>query len=625
LATVVASSAATPWPGGFDSCEIVIGHLTLSCAGTSSPAADSPVMKNKLITGCFATLLCTLLLVCSALAQSQQPLAPRASPQVLADNGSSVAPPEDDALTGLVEIEGRPILTVYETLGTHTPAQRAADIEKRIISIARDGSLSPDSVSVLQRESYSWIVVANQTILAVTDEDAKMSGKPRSKLATEYANNIREVIQDYRREHSWKIILRGVLKTTLATTVLVALLWLIGRIRRVVSDRIQRQIRRSASLEKKSAWHVSVAYLGPITLGIGAIIRWIVILALFQAYLTVALGFFSSTREISQTLTQWVTSQLGSLGQAAVDYVPNVFVLAVIVLVTNYAIHLTQLIFGEIEKGELRISGFYSDWAEPTEKLVRMLLIVLALIVAFPYIPGAKTPAFQGISIFLGLLLSLGSSSAVANAIAGVILIYMRSFLVGDWVQIGDTVGEVIEKNLLVTRILTPKDEIITIPNSTVMSGSVKNYSIEAKKAGVIFYTTVTIGYDAPWRTVHELLVKAALATNHVRPQPTPFVLQRGLDDFYVAYELNAYTDVPREMLNILSELRQNIQDNFNDAGMEICSPHFASVRDGNVIAIPRQYVGADYNAPGFRVKPVNGNEGTDLQVDHIKASKPDH
>jgi small-conductance mechanosensitive channel len=290
-----------------------------------------------------------------------------------------------------------------------------------------------------------------------------------------------------------------------------------------------------------------------------------------------------------------------------VDYLPNLLVLAVIVLITNYAIRLLRLIFGEIGKGELKIGGFYPDWAEPTEKLVRMLVLVLALIVAFPYLPGAKSPAFQGISIFLGLLLSLGSSSAVANAIAGIILTYMRSFLVGDWVQIGDTTGEVTEKTLLVTRILTPKAEIITIPNATVMSGSVKNYSVEAKK-GVIFHTQVTIGYDAAWRRVHQLLVDAALSTEHVVRQPPPFVLQNALNDFYVVYELNAYTDVPRLMLNIYSELHQNIQDKFNEAGVEICSPHFSSLRDGNTIAIPEQYIPADYQAPAFRTKPVEAN-----------------
>jgi small-conductance mechanosensitive channel len=260
------------------------------------------------------------------------------------------------------------------------------------------------------------------------------------------------------------------------------------------------------------------------------------------------------------------------------------------------------LVFAQIKHGDLKIRGFYVDWAEPTEKLVRMLVIVLALVVAFPYLPGAKSPAFQGISIFLGVLLSLGSSSAVANALAGIILTYMRSFLVGDWVQIGDTTGEVTEKTLLVTRILTPKAEIITIPNATVMSGSVKNYSVEARKSGVIFHTNVTIGYDAPWRTVHRLLIDAAGATQHVLRQPTPFVLQNRLDDFYVSYELNAFTDVPSQMLNIYSDLHQNIQDKFNEAGVEICSPHFSSLRDGNSIAIPEQYVEPGYRAPSFQV-----------------------
>ena len=291
-------------------------------------------------------------------------------------------------------------------------------------------------------------------------------------------------------------------------------------------------------------------------------------------------------------------------------YLPNLIVVAIIGLLTYYLSRLIRFVFGHIKQGDLKIRGFYSDWAEPTEKLVRMLVIVLALVVAFPYLPGAKSPAFQGISIFLGVLLSLGSSSAVANALAGIILTYMRSFLVGDWVQIGDTIGEVTEKTLLVTRVLTPKAEIITIPNATVMSGSVKNYSVEARKSGVIFHTSVTIGYDAPWRTVHRLLIDAAAATQHVLQQPDPFVLQNRLDDFYVSYELNAYTDAPSRMLNIYSDLHQNIQDKFNEAGVEICSPHFSSLRDGNCIAIPGQYIEAKYRAPSFRVNSIKEGSG---------------
>jgi small-conductance mechanosensitive channel len=177
----------------------------------------------------------------------------------------------------------------------------------------------------------------------------------------------------------------------------------------------------------------------------------------------------------------------------------------------------------------------------------------------------------------------------------------MRSFAVGDWVRIGDTIGEVIEKNMLVTRVVTTKKEIITIPNATVMNGSVMNYTREAKNAGVIFHTTVTIGYDVPWKTVHQLLMGAARATEHVSQHPAPFVLQTALNDFYVSYELNVYTDVPSEMQFIYSDLHQDIQDSFNEAGVEICSPHFSSLRDGNTIAIPEQYRPPGYTAPGFR------------------------
>jgi small-conductance mechanosensitive channel len=229
-------------------------------------------------------------------------------------------------------------------------------------------------------------------------------------------------------------------------------------------------------------------------------------------------------------------------------------------------------------------------------------VFALVLVIIFPYLPGAKSPAFQGISIFAGILLSIGSSSAVANVIAGAILTYMRALSVGDWVKIGDVVGEVEEKSLLVTRILTQKQETITIPNATVMNGSVMNFTREAKITGVIFHTTVTIGYDAPWRKVHELLLKAALDTKDVLHEPAPFVLQNALNDFYVAYELNAYTGVPRNMQFIYSDLHQNIQDRFNAAGVEICSPHFSALRDGNTVAMPPNYTSQDHASRAFRV-----------------------
>jgi small-conductance mechanosensitive channel len=230
-------------------------------------------------------------------------------------------------------------------------------------------------------------------------------------------------------------------------------------------------------------------------------------------------------------------------------------------------------------------------------------VIALALVLAFPYLPGSASPAFQGVSIFIGLLLSLGSTSVVANIVSGLVLTYTHAFRVGDRVRIADTVGDVIEKGLLVTRMRTIKNVEITVPNGMVMGSHIINYSAVAQEHGLILNTTITLGYDIPWRLIHETLIKAAQATNGILPEPRPFVLQTSLDDFYVSYELNAYTDQPNKMIVVYSELHQNIQDFCNEAGIEILSPHYGALRDGNPSTIPSDYLPKGYQAPPFQIK----------------------
>jgi small-conductance mechanosensitive channel len=515
--------------------------------------------------------------------------------------GTQHATDQEGMPPGHVVIDGRQVLTVYEPVGTYDPAQRADLIGQRIVAAARDGGIPLEAMRLQPRPAWTEIVLGNQVIMAVTEIDAQMADKPRFQLATENADAIRQAIRTYRRDHSWRLILRGVVYTMLTTFAVWPVLWALRRIRIALRNRVETRVQTYSHLEKNSPRRISIAYLRPIALAVISLIWWLLVLAIIEAYLTIVLGFYPHTRSLSLSATHWLFSQLGLLAESALQYLPNLMVIAVIVLITAYAIRLLRLIFGQIQKGDLTIQGFYPDWAGPTDKLLRILVLALAAIVVFPYLPGANSSAFRGISIFLGVLLSLGSTSAVSNAIAGVTLVYMRSFLVGDWVQIGETTGEVIETNMLVTRVLNPQAEIITIPNAAVMSSAVKNYSVEAKKTGVIFHTTVTIGYDAPWRTVHQLLISAALATQNVLPQPPPFVWQMNLEDFYVSYQLNAYTNAPHRMVYIYSELHQNIQDKFNEAGVEICSPHYSSLRDGNTIAIPEHDIKADYIAPGFR------------------------
>ncbi len=252
-------------------------------------------------------------------------------------------------------------------------------------------------------------------------------------------------------------------------------------------------------------------------------------------------------------------------------------------MLTRFTLRIIKRLFTHIEEGTIRIKGFYSDWSATTYQLVYIFVLVGALVAAFPYIPGSNSPAFKGVSLFLGLLVSLGSSSAIANLIAGLILTYMRPFLAGDYVQVSGTFGMVMRRRILSTRIQTTKNEMVSIPNSTILNGHIVNYSYNAQKKGLRLYTSVTIGYDVPWRTVHDLLIRAGRMTTDVQANPEPFVLQTSLDDFYVAYELNVTTRRPDRRPMIYSELHQNIQDVFAEGGVEIMSPRSSRSRGSSL------------------------------------------
>lgn len=332
----------------------------------------------------------------------------------------------------------------------------------------------------------------------------------------------------------------------------------------------------------------------------------------FYLYITLAFSLFSFSKTWANTLVSYILTPIKSITSSFVNFLPNLFSIVVLVVVFFYAIKAIKFIFIEIDKGTLEFTGFHKDWAITTYKIVRFLLLVLAAIVIFPYLPGSNSPFFQGISVFLGVLFSFGSSSAIGNIVSGIVLTYMRPFKLNDRVKIADTTGDVIEKTLLVTRIRTIKNVDVTIPNAMVLGSHIINYSSSAKEKGLILNTSVTIGYDVPWRKVHELLLEAAGETEGVLKDPKPFVLQTALNDFYVSYELNAYTNDSQKMAVIYSELHTKIQDAFFKAGVEIMSPHYNAVRDGNQAAIPQENLPAGYQVPGFRFFGMNffGNEG---------------
>jgi small-conductance mechanosensitive channel len=263
------------------------------------------------------------------------------------------------------------------------------------------------------------------------------------------------------------------------------------------------------------------------------------------------------------------------LSAKTVDSIPDLFVVLVIFLITNWLVRLSRAFFKGVSSGDIVISWFDSDAALPTSKIFTGIIWIFGIVMAYPYIPGSNTNAFKGIGMFLGLLISLGASGMVGQVIGGMVLMYSRAMKVGDFVRINDNIGKVMEIGFFSTKLKTMKNEEINIPNSVLMGSITKNFSRLSKSEGLIIHSSVTIGYDVPWRQIHALLMNAAEKTAGLKKTPAPFVLQKSLGDFYVDYEINAFIDKPETYVGVKTELHANIQDEFNKYGVQIMSPHF--------------------------------------------------
>jgi len=500
------------------------------------------------------------------------------------------------------------LFVIQTPLGPFSAADRARAIEARLKHIGGDPLHSHDSVTVVEKDGASDVLVGVVTVTTVTDADATEAGLARHQLAERYAAAITHALQS---ESLWsvvKAVLLGVLFTVIATAVLWVLLVALARI----FPRLYRKLeswRRSKipALRIQRLEIISADRMTDFTIGLARVIRVVVIVILLFYYIPLVFSFFPWTQNFASTLFGYVIAPVKQVLGAVVGYIPNLFYIAVIVLATRYALKFIRLFFDGITRETLRFQNFHAEWGLPTYKIVRFLVLAFAFVVIFPYLPGSQSDTFKGVSVFLGVLVSFGSSSSIANVMAGIVITYMRPFKIGDRVRISDTTGDVVERTLLVTRIRTIKNVDITVPNAMVLSSHIVNFSSSAQDRGVILHTGVTIGYDAPWRTVHELLIAAAQATDGVLDNPMPFVFQTALDDFYVHYEINAYTEKPNEMARIYSDLHQNIQDKFYEAGVEIMSPHYGALRDGNRVAIPDEHLPKGYHPPAFRVTHPKG------------------
>ncbi|MBE9243036.1 mechanosensitive ion channel family protein [Microcystis aeruginosa LEGE 00239] len=507
-----------------------------------------------------------------------------------------------------VMLDNQELFTIRQGIGSFSAQERAKSITDRIEKIADDDALSPEDLTIkIDPEDKNPSIILGDTVIAtITSKDAKLQAVSQEVLAERALAKIKAAIVRYRQERQPDNLLKDAVLTVSATLATVLIFWVIIFISSLVFPQIQRLI---TSLVPGVVFQnfeiISSQTIGIFSLRVLQFIRTLIILTILYFYLTFVLRLFPWTRKFGDGFLQYFFSALEVVSQEIAKYLPSIFIILLIIFITHYLLRAIKPFFTGLERENLVINGFYPDWAKPTYNLLSLLIIALAIVIAFPYLPGFNSPAFQGVSVFLGVLFSLGSTSAIANVVGGIILIYTRSFQLGDKISIGDVIGDVIEKGLLVTRIRTPANRIITIPNSSLLNTNVINFSVSQRefKQPLILQTTVTLGYDLPWRKVHATLKEAALATQFIVSEPAPFVLQTSLDDFYVSYQLNAYTDHPSKMVYIYSELHQNIQDKCNEVGIEIMSPHYKALRDGNHSTIPENYLPEDYQSPAFGIQ----------------------
>jgi small-conductance mechanosensitive channel len=541
--------------------------------------------------------LVSILLFCLLMGLAQQATA--------ADPPLSATPAAEE-LAGEVQLS--PVIidgvTLFSVRGfpAYPAEKRAQDITGRIVALAADQSFNRKSLRIQHEPAVSLIMAGDRRIMGVIEGDARLERIDRQTLAMGYLFGIGESIDAWRRNRDPGLLQRHAFYAIGATLLLVCalLVWirLYRHLHKILETRFKLKvsdvhIQRFQIVRSEQLWRLLTVALN---------LLWAaVVLATVYLYLYNVLALFPWTRGLASNLLALLLDPLQTMGTALLKAVPNLAFLVVLFFITRYLLKIVRLFFASVADGTVVLPEFEAEWAWPTFRLVRLMLVAFAIIVAYPYIPGSETGAFKGVSLFIGLVFSLGSSSLIGNLIAGYSMTYRRTFRLGDRVKIGEHLGDVEYMRLLVTHLRTPKNEEVIIPNSVILGGEVVNFSTLAGKQGLILHTTVGIGYETPWRQVEAMLLEAAGRTPGLLREPTPFVLQRALGDFCVTYEINAYCTEAQAMARLYTELHRNILDLFNEYGVQIMTPAY----EGDP-AEPKVVAKEDWYAPPAR--PPAGN-----------------
>ena len=487
-----------------------------------------------------------------------------------------------------VVVDNDTLFIIYAARGGYSAHDRAAMASEAVVAVGSDRHMRRDTLFLLENTDYIDIMLGTKVIVSVTDQDAMWQSTTRHELAEQYLPVLDAKIRELRDEYD----LIEILKRVAMFVMVILAQYLLLKFTNFLFHKLQRKIVRFKQQRLKPVVIRDYELLntdiqGRIMLLLCNLLRYAVLLIQFTFSVPILFAIFPQTENLALKIFLYIVNPIKMVVRSVVEYIPNLFMIMVICICIRYIIKGVRYISGEIANEKLKISGFYPDWAWPTFNIIRFLLYAFMIAMIYPYLPGAESGVFQGISVFVGLIVSLGSSAVIGNIISGLVITYMRPFRVGDRIKLGDTTGNVIEKTPFATRLRTLKNEVVTIPNSFILSSHTVNYSASARKFGLIVHTNVTVGYEVPWRLVHQLLINAARLTPGVLDNPKPFVLENDLPDDYSCYQINVYIKDADRLLEIRSELHQNIHDVFEEAGVELVSPHYFSTRDGSASTIP--------------------------------------
>jgi small-conductance mechanosensitive channel len=498
---------------------------------------------------------------------------------------AAAAAPADKATSATLTVANRDIVVFRATLLGSPPGERAERARDRIEAIAYSELGDPVKAYPVTLGDLSGmsILIGDRVAFSLLPGDLDPEEKVTLARAAEATRlRLEDALRAKREQRQWPVLLSGIVHTAVVTALLAAALWLLSRAGRALAALLERRHEAYAATDTVQ-WR---QYLMRFLIRVLQLIRWALVLALLYAWLTYVLEHFPMTEPFGHRLAHFVLALVGWLVDGVIASVPGIVTVALIMFITRALVDVLVQFFEGVQTGRTQIPLLHPDTASATRRIVTFITWTLAIVVAYPFIPGSDSEAFKGLSVLFGLMLSLGSTGIVTQMMSGLVIVYSRALRVGDFVGVNEIEGVVSEVGSLATKVVTMANEEITIPNSVLIGNRIHNYSKLAGTLGTRLSTKVTIGYDAPWRQVHAMLELAAARTAALRPAPAPYVYQRALGDFYVEYELFVHIDRPLERVAILSALHANIQDVFNEHGVQIMSPHFV-VQPDRAVVVP--------------------------------------